>query len=129
MPRLILLVLLFLLSLLTVFRAPTNWLWYVSILVTEFSWVFFCLVIVVLMWGFVDNRFVLTGSVFGVSALLLFALPFVDVYRIAGKLKTQFPHNSSAGLPASPFRFVQMISGTEISMSPFKRIHMTQPMR
>ncbi len=121
MPRLLLMMSLFLLSLLTVFRAPANWLWYVSILVTEFCWVFFCLVAILLFWRFNGRAYVLTISLLGVASLVLFAIPIADAMRVSKELQRRFPHTASpSGDSTAPFRFWQMISGNGISPVAFQ---------
>jgi acetyl esterase/lipase len=116
MPRLILLTLLFLLSLLIVFRAPTNFLWYVSILVTEFSLFFIGLVVVLFFWRFGGNRYALFTSVLAIAAVIAYSIPIVNAYRIAPKLKKFFPYNidkSNSSVPtSSPFRLMQILTGT-----------------
>ncbi|MEJ7589423.1 MAG: hypothetical protein WKI04_17860 [Ferruginibacter sp.] len=87
MMRLIVMIILFLLSLLTFFRAPTNLLWYVSILVTEFSWVFFVGVVVLLLWHFGETRYNAAYLLIGVVSMALFAIPVIDAYRTASVVK------------------------------------------
>lgn len=105
----------FLLSLLTVFRAPTNFLWYVSILVTEFSWIFFGVVAVLLLWQFSGSRYTIISYIIALASLILFAMPFISAYRLAPKLKQLFPNSINTSLSKvpipSPFSFRQIIIG------------------
>src|SRR5215204_1552597 len=77
MIRFIIFFLFFSSSLLTVFRAPTNLLWYVSILVTEFCWVFIVLVAMLLFWKNGTSFYQLLGTITGLAAILLFSLPII----------------------------------------------------
>jgi acetyl esterase/lipase len=111
---LILISVFFLLSLLTVFRAPTNLFWYLSIVITEFSWFFFCLVVVLLLCSFGVEKYVLLTSLLGLSALVFFSVPLFGAYRIGPKVSKLFaPDLHQSGLPvtSSPFSFKQMITG------------------
>ncbi|MBP1652472.1 MAG: alpha/beta hydrolase fold protein-3 domain protein, partial [Bacteroidetes bacterium] len=65
MIRLILIVLLLLTSLLTVIKAPTYNLWKLAIAAAEFAWVFIAITIVVLLSGFLAQRYTTTGTVLG----------------------------------------------------------------
>ncbi|MBA2762934.1 MAG: alpha/beta hydrolase, partial [Segetibacter sp.] len=121
MLRLILMILFFLLSLLTVFRAPTNFLWYISILVTEFSWIFFGVVVVLLLWRFGGGRYSIISSVIGVAALVLFALPVIQAYRLAEKLFSNEINTSPAKLAtSSPFSFRRVITGINSKQISYK---------
>lgn len=115
MVRLVLLILLFLLSLLTVFRAPVNVLWYVSILITEFSWVFFILVVLLLFSFLNGGQYKIAAIVIGVASLLLFAFPVISAYRVSDKVKDMFGENRNAFHYINiPFRLSQLITGAGI---------------
>ncbi len=111
MIRLILLIVLFLLSLLTVFRAPTNWLWYVSILITEFSWLFFSIVILLIVWNIKTNKYALVSSLAGIASLLLYAVPLVTAYRLAPQFRSVFFGKDFNADHICPFHFMQMFTG------------------
>lgn len=117
MLRLILLSLLFLLSLLTVFRAPTNLLWYVAILVTEFCWIFFIIVGILLLLFFKGSQYNVACTVIGLSTLILFAVPVVQAYRIAPSVKGIFydykMHAANSNSSSSPFHIAQLITGID----------------
>jgi len=103
-----------LLSLLTVLRAPTNFLWYVSILVTEFSWIFFGVGIVLLLWSLNGGRYTLISSAIGVVSLVLFAMPVILAYGLSPKLKQMFTDRINTSLKkrahSSPFNLGRMIT-------------------
>jgi acetyl esterase/lipase len=109
---------LFLLSLLAVFKAPVYYLWLVSIIVTEFPWVFIVVLLFLLVWGFGVNKHQLAGAIPGIIALVLFCSPIVRAYNIAGSLKHNFetvfgPGSTKAHNRAikQPFRFFKMLAG------------------
>lgn len=109
MVRLILLILLFLFSLLTILRAPLNVLWYVSILITEFSWVFFILVTLLLFPFLNGSQYKIASLTIGIASLLLFAFPVASAYRVSSKVKDVFSVNQTSSV--APFRLLQMITG------------------
>jgi len=90
MLRLVLLSILFLFSLLVIFRAPTNLLWYVSILVTEFSWVFIVLVCLLLYFRFGSGSYWLAGTLIGLSTIVLLLLPYWQAWQLGRKLSKDF---------------------------------------
>lgn len=90
MARLILLILFFLLSLLVVFKAPTNLLWYVSILVSEFSWVFFAIVALLLFFPGAHHKYFLFSLIAGIASLALFSLPTLSAINVSGRMKRMF---------------------------------------
>src|SRR3954468_10184706 len=90
MLRLIFMTVFFLLSLLTVFRAPTNLLWYVSILVTEFSWIFFVVVVVLLLPVLPAGSYPVFSMLAGLLSLMLLAIPVFGAFRMGSKVKTLF---------------------------------------
>jgi acetyl esterase/lipase len=117
---------LFLLSLLAVFRAPVYFLWLVSIIVTEFPWIFIVITLFLLVWGFGVNKYQLAGAIPGVIALLLFCSPIVRAYKVAGSLKQNFENVFGPGSTAvknraikEPFRFFKMLAGIGEKLAPY----------
>lgn len=123
MARLILLLILFLLSLLVVFRAPTNFLWYVSILVTEFSWVFILPIVLLLWWPFHHALYKAVGVTLGTVAVLLLLFPYWQAWRLSRKLKatfcTTFPCNPA--LVNAPFHPLQIFASLHTRKVSFKK--------
>lgn len=113
MIRLVLLIIIFSSSLLTIFRAPTNFLWYVSILVTEFCWIFFVLTCLLLLWKFGGGQYTTATYTVGITALLLYALPIFQAARISRKLDDDFSAVFKGALSnsTSAFNPLQMITG------------------
>ena len=111
MLKLIVLSLFFLFSLLTIFRAPMNWLWYVAILVTEFCWLFF-IVVIVLLIVLKGGSYSVAANIAGVLSLVLFAVPVVGAYREAPKVKALFYNSADADSDDdSLFCLSKMITG------------------
>lgn len=118
MIRLVLLTLLFLASLLTVLRAPQYHLWLLSILVTEFGWMFIAITLLILTLGYSNEKYNYPATVTGVVALLFFCSPIVRAYKVAVKVNTCFEtafgkgsSNLSLKKNIAPFSFFRMISG------------------
>ncbi len=111
MLRLVLASFLFLLSLLALFRAPTNLLWYAAILVTEFPLLFIIIGVCFLAWK--AKRYKTAGTIIIVLSLVLFLVPVINAYKINNGLKKEltavFPVAETN--QSSPFRFFQMITG------------------
>ena len=116
---------LFLLSLLTVLKAPAYSLWLVSIVVTEFPWIFIVVTMFLLVWGMGVNKYQLAGAIPGVIALILFCTPIVRAYNVAGDLKPRFEAIFGAGSTIvknrsikEPFRFFKMLAGIGEKLAP-----------
>lgn len=120
----------FLLSLLTVFRAPTNLLWIVSILVTEFCWIFFIVVVVLLFLQTGNDKYTLATTLTALTSLALFAIPVIDAFRMAPKLITMFSDHHSTANSASastPFSLVKMFSGIGSKQMPYTTLTYYKP--
>jgi len=88
MLRFILLILLLLISLLTIIKAPTYQLWLMAIMATEYSIIFIGVIILLLLSGWWVNKYQLMGTITGIIALLLFARPLASAYTIGRHLKS-----------------------------------------
>jgi acetyl esterase/lipase len=114
MLRLILIVIFLLVSLLCLFRAPEFHLWYVSILVTEFPWVFMGIMILLLGWGFGVEKYSALGTVLGMVALIIFASPVVRAYFVSADLDKELDEafgKEEHREEKVPFSAVRMITG------------------
>lgn len=121
MNRLILLIILFLLSLLTLFKAPTYHLWLVAITVTEFSLIFSCFTVILLCSGFGIYKYRLAGTIIGFVALILYLSPVFRAYLISRDLEIglsrEFGVNIPAGkVPFSPWRLFNGINNNVIAV-------------
>ncbi len=109
-------IVLLLLSLLTIFPAPTNLLWYVSILVTEFCWVFLLLAIALLIstWPAANNWYRTVALLFTVLSVILYCVPLVQAYNTSAQLKKVVTTNKLFGSvqpTTPPFSFTTMLTG------------------
>lgn len=87
-------------------------LWYVSILVTEFSWVFVAATLLLLFWPL--GKYNTASTVIGLVAILLFLLPYWQAWRLGKKLERNFaatfPTSKNTGLQ-NPFHPLQIFTG------------------
>ncbi|MXV16109.1 alpha/beta hydrolase [Hufsiella ginkgonis] len=113
MIRFILLLLLFLFSLLTVFKAFEFHLWLIAILAGELSWVFALIAGIVLATGYRFGKYQMPGTVLGILAVILFLTPVFRGLMVANKLSTKFGAafgpgtanvDNAAEMPYNPFK-------------------------
>ena len=90
MVRLVLLIILFLLSLLCVFPALTFHLWMVSILSTEFCWLFLLLTVILLFVKVDSSMKRHIGTILGVVAFAFFSYPLFSAYKVSRTLDKDF---------------------------------------
>jgi acetyl esterase/lipase len=111
MIKLILLLLFFLLSLLVVFRAPASLLWYMAVLITEFSWIFILLVLAVLFWK-VPAQYNLLSILFGIATLMFLLTPYWQAWQISRHLdkKVAAAFGTQPG-NETPFKPLQILTG------------------
>ncbi|CAF1526242.1 unnamed protein product [Adineta ricciae] len=105
--RLVVLILLFLLALLNVCKAPTSTFWLVAVIVNEYSTIFIALTIITLSTGAQDGVCTLLGTVIGLIAVTLFFSPILRAYLISQSLskdmKKAFTRDSNASINSQPF--------------------------
>ena len=115
MPRLIILLLLFGMSLFCVIQAFTYHLWYVAIMVTEFPWIFILIELLLLVGGFAPQRFQTMGNVIAIVSIALFASPIIRAYTVSQHLPEELVHafggTARNDLPKSPFQMSRMLTG------------------
>jgi acetyl esterase/lipase len=114
MARLIFIVLLFLISLLAIFKAPEYHLWLLAVVVTEFPWVFAGLTLLALATGFWVGKYQFTGTVTGIVVLLLFLSPVMRAYVVAQSLRNGFDssfNTTNTDSLNAPFSFFRMFAG------------------
>ena len=114
MTRLIFIVVLFLISLLAIFKAFEYHLWLLAIGVTEFCWVFAAITIALLLTGFWVSKYQTAGTVIGVLALILFISPIARAYTVASNLRENFDKafNTITTDSGVPFSFFKLFAGT-----------------
>lgn len=113
--RLIVTGILFLLSLMVFFRAPTNFLWRVSVAITEFPYIF---ILASLLFFFVclkANKYKTAVITLSGITTLIYILPIIQVYsrgnNLAKDLKKKFPYKEKELQLQQPYSFVKMFSG------------------
>src|SRR5476651_1311555 len=89
MIRLIILVVLLLVSLLAILKAPAYYLWILAIAVTEYPLIFAGITAFVTLSGFWVQKFQLAGTIFGILTIAIFLSPVFRAYALAGKLKNE----------------------------------------
>jgi acetyl esterase/lipase len=110
MLRLLLIIVFFLFSLLTVFDAPAYYLWLLAIVVSEFPLVFVAISTVLVASGFWVQKYKLAGTVIGILAIVLYLSPIVRAYNVGSTLKDEFntAFGVTGGDKATPFSFGKM---------------------
>jgi len=118
MLRLILIVFLFLLSLLAIFPTPSEYTWYVSIMVTEFPWIFLGVTACLIVWSLTAKKYKVAGMILGSVSFVFFLYPVAGAYLVGHTLKQRFEHVFGKGTAdlkglhqETPFAFWRMISG------------------
>lgn len=103
-----------LLALMLFFRAPTNFLWKVSIILTEFSWIPLLLILVttILQGYFVPKNYFLVGA--NAFVFILFLAPtfltYSETSRIEQEIKQQFGNKTGNDSRKTPFSFWSSLS-------------------
>jgi acetyl esterase/lipase len=120
MLKVIFAIILFLLSLLTVFRAPTNMLWYVSILVTEFSWLFVLAALLLLISAFRKSKFRNVLQLISLAALVLFTVPIFSAYTMSSKVTKTFSGSNSSEAPFSIGKLITGINKKQVRYNIYK---------
>jgi acetyl esterase/lipase len=112
MIRLTLLILLFLASLLTVFKAPAYYLWLLAIAVSEFPLLFAGITLVIIAAGFWIHKYQLASTIIGIITLVLFLSPIARAYMVAATLKQNFTgaFNVAGGNSKTLFSFSKLFS-------------------
>ncbi len=118
MARLLLIILLFLLSLLAIFPTPSHYIWYITIMVTEFPWVFLAIVPLLMIWTFFAKKYKGLSGILCVISFIFFLYPVAGAYCIAHDLPKQFESAFGSGSTKleglhqpTPYNFGRMISG------------------
>lgn len=121
MIRFFLILILFLISLLSIFKAPEYHLWLLAIGTTEFPWLFCILTIVTLALGIWMPKWQMGGTILGVVTLVIFMSPVIRAYWAARNLKEDMAKafNTSPN-EGTPFGFSKMFKGAE--SLPYKTI-------
>ena len=114
MSRLISIILFFLISLLSLFRAPAYYLWLLAILVTEFPLIFVGITALLTCAGFWVKRYRFAGTILGVVTIIIFLTPIVRAYWVAKDIKQDMAQALNAkALDKQPFSFFKLFRFTK----------------
>ena len=103
----------FLISLLSLLKAPAYYLWLLAIGVTEFPLIFAGITALLTVTGIWIQKYQLAGTVLGVITLLIFLSPIFRAYWVAKNLKTDLQQSLNTTAPDNaPFSFSNLFSGT-----------------
>lgn len=117
MIRLIFILLLFLISLLSIFKAPAYYLWLLAIVVTEYPAIFIAFMAIALATGIWVSKYQLASGILGGLALVLFLSPIVQSYLVASTLPQNFTAAFGSNNTGSntenppPFSFFRQFAG------------------
>ncbi|MFD1255185.1 alpha/beta hydrolase fold domain-containing protein [Mucilaginibacter terrae] len=109
--RLILLILLFIVSVFTVVKAPAYYIWLLAVLVGEYGLIFIGITFIILLSGCCVAKYGKVGTVTGVIALLLFLSPIVTAYNMGTHLQADMDQDfgSVDSLPNNhPFSIIKL---------------------
>jgi acetyl esterase/lipase len=116
--RLILIILCFLISLLTIMPVPSRYVWYFGIMAAEFPWVFLGILLVLLFASFRAEHYKIASLVFGAAAFILFLTPIIGAAKIGSDLDRQIATGlGGSSLPTTgfqqdkPYTVSRMITG------------------
>ncbi len=116
--RLFLLIVLFLFSLLVLFRAPTNFLWRVSVAITEFPQLFFGVSLLLFILCFWSVNYRTPVLIIAGLTTILYLLPIIQAYKrgnyLTEELAISFPTKNNPTFLQSPFSFFNLFSGIGI---------------
>lgn len=111
MLRLIFAIVLFLISLLVVFRAPTNFFWLVAVAITSYPYVGMLVSALSFYLGARGERFPLPVMIISGAAFLIFSLPvlaaFSQIYSVPKEMAATFPVQNENSMP-DVFDFLDM---------------------
>jgi len=118
MLRLTFAIFLFLLSMLVLFRAPTNFFWRVAVAVTEFPYIFITATLLLLVSCFWADKYKMISMGIGGIALVIFTLPIIKAYQRGSNLSAElakiFPSAPQTKELEQPFSFFKMFGGIGI---------------
>jgi acetyl esterase/lipase len=114
MVRLAFSILFFLISLLTVLKAPAYFLWLVAIIIDEFPWIPFVITAIFLLSGLKNPVQPLLSNILLTTALVLFSTPVIRALKVSSHLTEALGKSFGLLSPApetvAPFRVMRMFS-------------------
>ena len=124
--RRILIVLLFLLSLLAIFPTPEKHIWYLTIMVTEFPWIFLFITAGLMCCTFFAKKYRIIEMLVCTLIFIFFLFPVGGAYMVGNDLKGRFENVFGAGSAnlqglhqKDPYTFWRMIYGIGAEKVPY----------
>ncbi len=118
MLRLIISVLLLLVSLLILFKAPLHFLWLLAVVITNYPYIFMLLSSALFISCFWAAKLKLAGMFISFVSLVIYTLPVLSAYKQAGYLQDNFtkafPSTYKQGQLKQPYSFFAMFAGIGI---------------
>ncbi|MDB5156934.1 MAG: lip2 [Mucilaginibacter sp.] len=121
MTRFLLILLFFLISLLSVFKAPAYYFWLLAILVTEYPLIFAGITTILVLSGIWVKKYQLSGTIIGIVTIIVFLSPIIKAYFIGYDLKNELntAFNISNHIPdtnnnQAPFSFTRLFAGKKV---------------
>lgn len=115
MLRILFTIILLLLSLLVVFKAPTNLLWRISVAVTEFPYIFIIAALLLLVLSFGAEKYKYVLILINGTALILYTIPIIKTYQVSSDVSVNliksFPFKQDRTQLENPFSFFKMFTG------------------
>jgi acetyl esterase/lipase len=127
MIRLSLIIILFLVSLLAIFKAPEYHLWLLAIVITEYPLIFVGIAALITASGIWLPKYQLAGTIIGVITLLLFLSPIMRAYVVAAGLNKEFAASFGTNDDKAPFSFFKMLSGNKNDVASKTITYVTYP--
>ncbi len=117
--RLIVAVLLFLLSLMMFFKAPTNFLWRLSVAITEFPYIFIVSTLALYFIAYKSDTYKIATLITSGITIVIYTLPIAQAYQrgknLTPDLQKNFPFKNEEQQLQQPFSFSKMFSGIGIT--------------
>ncbi|MCE3259390.1 MAG: esterase/lipase, partial [Bacteroidetes bacterium] len=109
---------LLLLSLLVLFKAPTNFFWRVAVAVTEFPYVFIAVSLISFFFCLKAERYKALLLVLNIITIFFYFLPVISAYLrsmwLENELSDVFPYKEQETQLKEPYSFLKMFSGIGI---------------
>lgn len=109
---------LFLLSLMVFFKAPTNFFWRVSVAITEFPYIFILTSLILFIVYLKADKYKIVTLIIGGVTCIIYITPIIQAYtksiELPGALDQNFPFKENETYLEQPYSFIKMFSGIGI---------------
>ncbi|RCH56033.1 alpha/beta hydrolase [Mucilaginibacter hurinus] len=131
MIRLVLLIIIFLISLLNFFDAPTNKLWLLAVLVNCYPVIFAVVTALITSGAFIKQRFKWAGNILGIITIAIFLSPVLRAYDIAkttrAEMVTALGETAVFPVENRPFMFSKLFKVNNVKINPETLTYTTYP--